>query len=294
MPFEAMINVQQALQKGLEILSQSNIDNPRLDVEVLLAHSLVMSREDLFIHFERQLSQQEQEAFESFLARRIENEPVARILGFKEFWSLNFKLNDATLIPRPDSETLVAEVISYLKKHHGDENIEILDLGTGSGCLLLSILSEIKFAKGCGVDAEKKALIVAKENASQLGLADKVEFKEFNWLSGAGADLKNHQYDIIISNPPYIESGDIAGLQPDVSGFDPKLALDGGEDGLLHYRALAMFAKSYMQKGGRFFLEIGMGQEAHIIVIFENQGWQSLAQHKDLSGIVRVLVFGKS
>ncbi len=283
--------VRQALADGSKAIAGSESDSPRLDIEVLLAHALHMAREDLFINFDKVLTDSQQEKFNQMLARRVANEPVARILGFKEFWSMDFKLNEATLIPRPDSETLVAAVINYANGLSKTDGLKVLDLGTGTGCLLLSVLSELKTATGRGVDAEPLAVSMATENAKNLGLGDRAEFSVFNWLTGEGADLGAEKFDIIISNPPYIESSDIAGLQTEVAGFDPKLALDGGADGMLHYRVLAKFAKNYLQSGGCFFLEIGIGQTDDVSQIFNDNGWKLAVKHKDIAGVTRVLAF---
>jgi release factor glutamine methyltransferase len=283
--------VRQALADGIKALSPSETDSPRLDVEVLLAHSLGLNREDLSINFDQIISDDQQKSFEQFLQRRQACEPIARILGYKEFWSMDFKLNEATLIPRPDSETLVDAVVNQTQDFSDKQGLKVLDLGTGTGCLLLSVLSEIVTASGQGIDAEPKALLAAKENAQLLGLSNRSVFTQYNWLSGEGEGLGGKKFDILISNPPYIESADIAGLQKEVAGFDPKLALDGGEDGLLHYRVLAKFAKLHLQEGGCFFLEIGLGQALAIKTIFDKQGWSFVDSYKDINSIERVLTF---
>lgn len=285
------INIAQAIKNGLEVLCEGDLNTPRLDVEVLLAHVLGMEREDLFTQFELELTQAQLDAFNGLLDRRKKAEPVARILGVKEFWSMDFILNEATLVPRPDSEALVEAVVERAKTLAEANNLKLLDLGTGTGCLLLSVLSELKEATGCGLDAEPKAIVAAKENAENLGLSDRSEFSQFNWLKDSGAVLENAKFDIIISNPPYIESGDIADLQREVAQFDPNLALDGGDDGLLHYRALAKFAKGHIKLGGSFFLEIGFGQSDDVCKIFTEQGWTAVATYKDLAEIERVLEF---
>ena len=285
------LTVRQAIATGVKTLSDCEATNPRLDVEILLAHALDKNREDLFTNFEQVLLEKQQDTFNRLIAKRVNNEPVARILGFKEFWSMDFKLNEATLIPRPDSETLVAAVLTYAKTINETSGLKILDLGTGSGCLLLAILSELSNATGWGVDAACGAVELAKDNALSHGLADRSVFTQYNWLTDEAANLASEKFDIIISNPPYIESSDIANLQTEVGGFDPKLALDGGVDGLLHYRALAKTVHKFIRPDGKLFLEIGCGQAMDVIKVFIENGWGYISTHKDLAGIERVLMF---
>lgn len=285
------LSVKQALDSGVQKLKQSGIPEPRLDVEVFLSNAIGMVREDIFIHFDRALSAQEQNKFEDFIVRRQTREPVARILGFREFWSLDFKLNAETLIPRPDSETLVAAVVELFENKKNQPTSHVLDFGTGSGCLLLSILSSLPLAQGLGVDIAPKAIEAAQNNAKHLGLNKRAEFLEYSWLDDDAGVIGPQKFDIIISNPPYIERQDIADLEKDVSEFDPMLALDGGVDGMDHYKALAKIGLKYLATGGYFFLEIGLGQTQSVANIFALHGWKLHSTHSDMSGIERVLVF---
>lgn len=282
------LNVKQALSSGIDRLSKTEISDPRLDVEILLSHAIGMDRENIFINFDRELTKEEQTKYGEYLSAREQYLPVARILGSKEFWSLDFKLNEHTLIPSPDSESLVEAVVSKFKAG-GDYNI--LDFGTGSGCLLLAILSELKGSQGVGVDAEPLALNAAQNNAKNLKLDGRSKFINYSWLSDREGLLEPKAYDIIVSNPPYIESNDIAGLQRELSEHGPMLALDGGVDGMVHYKALAKVAKKYLAKNGCFFLEIGFGQAQQVEDIFNKQGWLLQSIYKDIQGIERALAF---
>ena len=284
-------NVKLALDGGVNRLKQSGITEPRLDVEVLLAHAIGMVREEIFIHFDRSLSDDELDKFESYIARREAREPVSRILGSKEFWSLDFKLNSATLTPRPDSETLVAAVLQYLERQNKKSEVHVLDFGTGTGCLLLAILSQLSKAQGLGVDTAPQAIIAARENAESLGLGDRAVFFGYSWVNDDAGIIEPEKFDIIISNPPYIESNDIASLEKEVSGFDPMLALDGGVDGMDHYKVLAKVGVKYLAPNGCFFLEIGIGQDQSVENIFTEQGWLLNSQHSDVAGVKRVLSF---
>ncbi len=217
------------------------------------------------------------EELNAFIARRLAGEPVAKIIGKRGFWKDDFIVSKDVLDPRPDSETLIEAVLEKFP----DKNkvLRILDLGTGSGCLLLSLLGEYKNATGLGIDISAKALAIVKQNAH----TDRVQFLKRDMQQNL-SDLG--QFDIMISNPPYIPTAEIQTLERDVKDYDPLLALDGGADGLDFYRALAT-----QHLAPHLFIEIGKDQEAQIIPLFEQQGWHFAQSWKDLSGITRVLYF---
>lgn len=284
------VNLRSAVMEAASRLAEAGVDAARLDAELLMAHALGLTREEVFLAPDRQLSAREMESFEALVSRRTAREPVARILGTREFWSLEFALSAATLVPRPDSETLVAAVLQEIGKvADGSDPLRILDLGTGSGCLLLALLSEMPGASGVGIDCDAEAVAVARENARRLGFADRAEFREGDWFGALDAAARLPRFDIIVANPPYIESAEIAGLAPEVTAFDPHAALDGGPDGLRAYRRIAARAGEYLTPDGLVFLELGAGQEKAVSKILEDQGLGVEGHYKDLAGVPRVI-----
>ncbi len=282
------VNLRSALNDATGRLAEAGVDTARLDAELLMAQALGLAREEIFLSPDRQLSVREMAAFEALVSRRAAREPVARITGTKEFWSLQFALNAATLVPRPDSETLVAAVLQEIGEAAGGP-LRILDLGTGSGCLLLALLSEMPGATGIGVDCDPEAVVVARQNARRLGLQERAEFRDGDWFGALEADAQSPRFDVIISNPPYIETGEIAGLAPEVASFEPRAALDGGADGLEAYRRIATSAQKYLASDGQIFLELGAGQEKAVSKILEHHGLGVRGQYKDLAGVLRVI-----
>lgn len=230
----------------------------------------------------RALTAEELTALEAALARRTAREPLDRILGEREFWSLPFRLSAATLSPRPDSETLVEEALARLPDRAAPWRL--LDLGTGSGCLLLALLSELPAARGLGLDLASLAVETARENARRLGLADRATFREGDW-----GRAESGPFDLIVSNPPYIEQGHLPDLEPEVRDFDPPLALDGGPDGLAAYRALLPQARRLLAPGGLLVLELGQGQAEAVGALAQGQGFTHICLRRDLSGIARAL-----
>lgn len=218
---------------------------------------------------------------EAMGARRLAHEPVSRIIGLREFWGLPFALNEATLDPRPDSETIIETALRFLPDHAA----QVLDLGTGTGCLLLALLSERPQAKGLGIDIAPGAVEQARANAADLGLAAQAQFRCGNW-----AESVTERYDMVISNPPYISRAEIAGLSAEVRLHDPLLALDGGHDGLDAYRNLSAAMPLILRPGGDCVVEFGKGQEGAVAALFQQAGLEIVEQVRDLAGIVRVLV----
>jgi release factor glutamine methyltransferase len=222
---------------------------------------------------------------DGFATRRLAGEPVWRILGEREFWSLPFRLSPATLEPRPDSETIVEAALSVLAKRR-DQAISILDLGTGTGCLLVALLSECKAARGLGVDLSQEACETAAGNAERNGVGARALFRQGDWIAGL-----SERFDLVVSNPPYIPAGDIAGLDVGVREHDPLRALDGGADGLVAYRALAAGLPPRIAPGGAVVLEIGAGQEADVVAIMAAVGLVHRGSRRDLGGHLRALIF---
>ncbi|MFD2265498.1 peptide chain release factor N(5)-glutamine methyltransferase [Lacibacterium aquatile] len=258
-------------------------DTARLDARLLLAAACGVEPADLTLGRVQTLQPAQRARFARMIARRERNEPVGRILGYREFWSLNFRLGPDTLEPRPDSEALVEACLARLPERTAP--YRMVDLGTGTGCLLLSILSERPQTKGVGVDIAPGALRVARRNAVDLGLKPRARFQLGNWLTGIGAT-----FDLILSNPPYIPSADVLALAPEVKDFDPARALDGGPDGLGPYRILAAQAPARLKKGGWLAVEIGWDQGPRVADLFKSAGLTEVAVLPDLGGRDRVVV----
>jgi release factor glutamine methyltransferase len=256
-----------------------------LDARLLICHVLNISHEEFIVQTDRVLSPNKIEKIEELVTQRIARKPVAKILGQKEFYGRIFLTSENTLDPRPDSETLIDAVL----KNIDDKNkpLRILDLGTGTGCLLLTLLSELPQATGIGVDQSDAALALARENAVRLEVLMIADFIQGNWFEHVIG-----QFDIIISNPPYIPTADIATLSMDVQDYDPTPALDGGADGLAAYRAITDQAANYLKKGGLIAFEVGQGQADDVSNLLKNKGFSNIMGFKDLAGISRV-VLGK-
>lgn len=224
--------------------------------------------------------------FLALVARRAAREPMAQILGHREFWSLEFRVTADTLDPRPDSETLVQAVLARIADR--DAALRLLDFGTGTGCLLLALLHELRNASGVGIDISAAALAVAEDNARGLGLDQRAEFCLGDWDAGLAS-----AFDIILSNPPYIASAEIADLQPEVARFEPRCALDGGPDGLAAYRRLLPAAARLLKPGGLAAFEIGHGQAESVAGLGRGSGLRHLGTECDLGSVARVVLFAK-
>lgn len=268
-----------ALRHAEQKLADANIDTHALDARLLVEHVLRLDRVVLLSQPERELNAEEIQKIESVITRRAAHEPVARIIGEREFWSLPFGLNEATLEPRPDSETLVEVALKHLRRKTAPY---ILDLGTGTGCLLLSILHELPTATGVGIDVAPRAIEQAQRNTERLGLSSQVNFKLGNWLDGI-----TETFDAIVSNPPYIPSGDISALMPEVRDHDPMRALDGGDDGLAAYRHLIPQLQQFLKPEGFVIFEVGINQAEAVAGLCHTSGLIDVSVHKDLGGIDR-------
>ncbi|MGF1593298.1 MAG: peptide chain release factor N(5)-glutamine methyltransferase [Kiloniellaceae bacterium] len=285
-----MVTLAEAVAAAVDRLAAAGVEAARRDARLLACRLLGGGPELLLTQPDRALTRDEAARIEAAVARRAAREPVSRILGEREFWSLPFALSAATLDPRPDSETLVEAVLAETGDHGAA--LRILDLGTGSGCLLLALLSELPRATGCGIDVSAEAVAVAGDNAARLGLAARARFVVHSWTEGL--DLAEGLWDVVIGNPPYIASDEIAGLEPEVAGFDPPAALDGGRDGLEAYRALIAPAAAALRPGGLIALEIGRGQAGAVERLLAAGGLQPLRRVLDLSGVERCLLAVKA
>jgi len=249
---------------------------------ILLGHVIQKTPGHIFAYPEKKVSQSGFDQFIKLCTDLAGGKPITRILGQREFWSLDFQLSDATLDPRPDSETLIEGVLTHIKDKSKD--LKILDLGTGTGCLLLSLLHEYKNATGIGVDLNPKAVETATQNAKNLGLSGQASFQQSSWFEGL-----SEQFDIIISNPPYISETDYKTLDDNVRDYDPKLALVADNNGLACYEKIIHNAGHHLKPKGILVLEIGFGQKDAICQILSNNNFKLIESRKDLAGIDRCL-----
>jgi release factor glutamine methyltransferase len=270
-------------------LRAAAIEAPRLEARLLLAHAMECRQEDLLRDPRAAVLPAAATRFDDLLRRRLDHAPVAHLLGAQEFWSLPFAVSPATLIPRADSETLIEAALEAFDQHpQGRAAVHrVLDLGTGTGCLLLAALSEFPAATGLGLDRVPAAAALARDNAARLGLAGRAAFAVADWAAPIAG-----RYDLILSNPPYIESAIIPGLMPEVARHEPASALDGGADGLDAYRAIVAALPRLLAPGGRAVLELGQGQQAAVEAIAAAQGLRGLGCRADLGGVPRALVLG--
>jgi len=269
-----------------QYFSARGIDTPRLDAEVLLSRILGKDRMYLYVHYDQPLQPNELARYREAVKRRAQRQPVAYITGHKEFMGLDFLVTPAVLIPRPDTEILAETALERLTAPGAPEAPAILDIGTGSGALVVSLLVNLPAAKGTAVDLSEAALNVAAENASLHKVADRLVFLRSDLFSALGQE----RFDAIVSNPPYIPSGDIAGLEPEVH-CEPAMALDGGPDGLDCYRRLLAACPYHLVPGGFMALEVGEGQAQAVAALAEQIDGLSVAEiRKDYAGIERVVV----
>lgn len=274
-----------ALARCRDALAKAGIDSVALDARLLVAAALEGPVEQVIAWPERDLTPAAQHRLAELLARRVAREPMAHILGRREFWSLDFAVTRDVLTPRPDSETVVAAVLAQLPGRHAA--LKVLDLGVGSGCLLLALLSELPRATGLGIDDSAEALAVARRNAAALGLAPRTRFAPGDWLAGIDGP-----FDVVVSNPPYIAQAELASLPPEVR-HEPRAALDGGGDGLAAYRAIAARLPAVLAEGGFAAFEIGAGQAEFVTAILCHAGLEPWLKCPDLSGETRCLLARK-
>ncbi len=264
-----------------QYFAEKGIENPRLDAEILLCAVLKCDRITLYVDFERPLSGDELKLFRGMVLRRVQHEPVAYILGEKGFMKRTFKVTPAVLVPRPETE-LLAESIIRAAQYGGASRI--LDIGTGSGAIIISLLDALPDAEGVGTDISAAALAVAEENALSIGVSARLKLLSSDIYEKLEAEGK---FDIIVSNPPYIPSGDMAGLDDDVKA-EPSEALDGGEDGLKFYRAIVKGAKGHLKKDGLMAFETGAGQAAAVAGMCGKEGFKT-AVRRDYAGMERIV-----
>lgn len=279
------------LREGTRRLRASGIDSAALDAEVLLSHILNLKREQLVLAAQTTLSHAQRRAYEQLLERRSHREPVAYITAAREFWSLDFYLTPAVLIPRPETERLVEVVLDLAHELASPQPLRILDIGTGSGAIAVALASELTSAEIWATDISPEALAVAAENAARNHVAHKIEFIQADLFAGCWSD---RAVDLLVSNPPYIRRGDIETLEPEVSRWEPRCALDGGVDGLDYYRRIAAEAFEALRPGGAVAVEIGAGMGPAVAGLFSAQfGCAGVEIYDDYAGNERVVVARK-
>jgi release factor glutamine methyltransferase len=268
-------------------LQTAGIEAPAREARLLLGHASGLGATRIMAYPEQEIPPDAAQAFDRLVDRRVAREPVSRILGHREFWSLDFTVTPATLDPRPDSETIVEAALDRVADRNA--RLNVIDFGTGTGCLLLALLSELPQAFGIGVDRSEAAARVAAENARRLGFAGRAQFIVSDWASALAGTV-----DLVVSNPPYIPAGDIAGLEPEVRGHDPLAALIGGTDGLDPYRLLVPETARLLRPGGHVVFEVGQGQADAVAGFAASAGLAPIEKRADLGGIMRAVVLGKA
>lgn len=279
---------EQALANAAAAFRAAGLVTPALDSRLLLCNAANLPHETLIVRAREPISADTAARFEASVMRRLEREPVSRITGSREFYGRDFYIDAATLDPRPDTETLIEAALDIVaQRGWHDRPLKLLDLGTGSGCILLTLLAELPRAEGLGIDMDERALRIASENASRLGVASRARFAVADWFEGLGG-----RFDIIVANPPYIPTGEIAGLAPEVADHDPHTALDGGADGLDAYRRIAARAAGFLAPEGALLVEIGVGQEEAVQTLLQAQGLRVPADGvlPDLAGRPRAVL----
>ena len=279
------MNIQSALTEGLNILKKKSILSAKLDSEILMAKALGKKREYIILNNNQVIKEQNFEYFKKLIQERATRKPIAYLLKKKSFWNSEFYVNKNTLIPRPDTEIILEQVLKFTKNKN---YLNILDIGVGSGCILLSILKERKNFYGTGIDISRNSIDICKMNAKKLLLDRRVKFFKSDVDKFAIG-----KYDLVVSNPPYIKTSDLKYLESDVIKFEPKLALDGGLDGLSVIRKVIKKSSELLKKNGKFILEIGFDQKNKVIKLLNNKGFYINSTVKDLANNDRCIISTK-
>ena len=269
------------IKLGSDKLREKKIKSHIIDSELLLAKVLDKSREEILINLDQNIEKNKTLKFKKYLKRRSKNEPIAYILGEKEFWSKKFKVTKDTLIPRPETELLVDKLLDIFK----NKKISILDIGTGSGCIILSLLNSLKKSSGTGIDISKKAILIAKKNAHKYNLQSRVKL-----INKSYENIFNTKFDLIVSNPPYIERKDLKNLSDDIKRYEPRIALDGGNDGLDLIKKVIYKSRNILKTKGTLALEIGNEQIKKVSKILSNNNFRIRYLIKDFSENVRCVL----
>ena len=279
------MNIENILNVGINILQKNKISNPQLDSEILLSNLIKRDKKHIILNPKELLNSKQLDKFKSLIERRKKGEPIAYLINKKEFWKEEFFVNNDVLIPRPDTELLIEEVLKIYSK---GKQLQVLDIGTGSGCILLSILKERPNFYGTGIDISKESINISKFNAKQLNLINRVKF-----FNSSVDNFKIGKYDLIVSNPPYIELLNLKYLEKDVVNFEPKLALSGGLDGFLKIRKVINKARTLIKKNGKFILEIGFNQKNKVKEILKEEGFYVNKAIKDYGNNDRCIISTK-
>ena len=259
------MNIENILNEGISVLKDGKIPNPQLDSEILLSNSIKKDKKHIVLNSKEHLTLEQSERFKNLIERRKKGEPVAYLINKKEFWKNEFFVNKDVLIPRPDTELIIEQVLNIYSK---DSNLQVLDIGTGSGCIILSILKERPNFYGTGIDISKKSINISKLNAKQLNIRSRIKF-----IHSSIDNFRLGKYDIVVSNPPYIELHNLKYLEKDIINFEPKLALSGGFDGFSKIRNVVNKTKTLIKKNGKFILEIGFNQKNKVKKILKEEGF---------------------
>ncbi|MGE0660454.1 MAG: peptide chain release factor N(5)-glutamine methyltransferase [Reyranellaceae bacterium] len=276
-------SLRQLVDQAARRLAEAGIDRARAEARLLVGHALGLSLENVLARDSDIVDTAAEAKIAALVARRLRREPMAQILGWREFYGRRFRVGRDVLTPRPDSETLVEAVLARLRMRDGE--LRLLELGVGSGCLLLTLLAELPRATGLGIDISPAALEMAKSNAQMLGVTGRAELRHGDWSASVSG-----RFDALIANPPYIVSDDIAGLEPEVAQYEPRLALDGGPDGLVFYKRLIGDLDRLVETDGFVALEVGVGQAAAVAGLLAGAGFGAIARHRDLAGIERCVI----
>ena len=279
------MNIKNALNEGINELQKNRVSNPKLDCEILLSNSINKDKKHIVLNPKETLNTDQLTNFKDLIERRKKGEPIAYLINKKEFWNSEFFVNKDVLIPRPDTELLIEEVLRIYSKN---TQLQVLDIGTGSGCILLSILKERSNFYGTGIDISKKSINISKFNAKQLNLKSRVKF-----FHSSIDNFKIGKYDLIVSNPPYIELPSLKYLEKDVVNFEPRLALSGGFDGFSKIRKVIRKTSSLIKKNGKFILEIGFNQKNKVIKILKEEGFYVNKAIKDYGKNDRCIISTK-
>jgi len=279
------MNIENILNEGINILQKNKIRNPQLDSEILLSNLIKRDKKHIFLNPKELLNSEQLDKFKSLIERRKKGEPIAYLINKKEFWKDEFFVNKDVLIPRPDTELIIEQVLKIYSK---EEQLQVLDIGTGSGCILLSILKERPNFYGTGIDISKKSINISKFNAKQLNLMNRVKFFNSNV-----DNFKIGKYDIVVSNPPYIKLLNLKYLEKDVVNFEPKLALSGGLDGFSKIRKVISKTRNLIKENGKFILEIGFNQKNKVKKILKEEGFYVNKAIKDYGNNDRCIISTK-
>jgi release factor glutamine methyltransferase len=280
------VTIREVIQKSAQFLERHGVESPRLQAEHLLGHVLKLPRLKLYLDFDRALSTAELDALRTLVKRRAAREPLQHLLGTANFCGLELKVSRHVLVPRPETELLAERALAFLSTLNSQLST-VLDLGTGSGCLAIALAKGQADQRVVAVDNSAEALAVARENAQAHGVADRISFLTGDLFAALAADAR---FDLIVSNPPYIPTAEIATLQPEVREFDPHGALDGGADGLAFYRRIAAEGARFLRPGGRLMAEFGDGQAEALKILFGTHNWIVAAVVEDYSRRPRILI----